>query len=113
KLSDIIHPVLNTYQTLCSEKGIEFNLLDGCDLALAYNGDSVRIRQVLLNLVGNALKFTESGSISVSIKLLAPSKMEFAVEDTGIGIPNDRLSSIFNEFEQADISTTRNYGGTG
>ncbi|CAH6782622.1 Histidine kinase [Vibrio chagasii] len=113
KMSEITNPVLNTYQTLCSEKGIEFNLTDGCDPSLAYNGDSVRIRQVLLNLVGNALKFTESGSINVSIKRLGQVKMEFAVEDTGIGIPNDRLNSIFNEFEQADISTTRNYGGTG
>lgn len=113
KMSEITNPVLNTYQTLCSEKGIEFNLIDDCDPSLAYNGDSVRIRQVLLNLVGNALKFTESGSINVSVKRIAPTKIEFAVEDTGIGIPNDRLSSIFNEFEQADLSTTRNYGGTG
>jgi len=113
KMSEIISPVLNTYQTLCSEKGLKFNLTDHCDPSLTYYGDSVRIRQVLLNLAGNAMKFTESGSIDIDIKQLSHSKMEFAVQDSGIGIPNDRLQSIFNEFEQADISTTRNYGGTG
>ncbi len=113
KMSDITNPVLNTYQTLCSEKGIEFSLLDNSDAAFSYHGDSVRIRQVILNLVGNALKFTASGSITVSINPQDHSAMEFTVEDTGIGIPTERLSSIFNEFEQADVSTTRNYGGTG
>lgn len=113
KMSEITNPVLNTYQTLCSEKGIGFSLLDDSDAAFSYDGDSVRIRQVILNLVGNALKFTESGSINVTIKPIGGSAMEFAVEDSGIGIPNSRLSSIFNEFEQADLSTTRNYGGTG
>ncbi|WP_239862716.1 ATP-binding protein [Vibrio sp. Isolate32] len=113
KMSDITNPVLNTYQTLCSEKGIGFSLLDDNNAAFSYFGDSVRIRQVILNLVGNALKFTESGSINVTIKPLGKSAIEFAVEDSGIGIPNERLSSIFNQFEQADVSTTRNYGGTG
>lgn len=113
KMSEIASPVLNTYQTLCSEKGIEFSLNDQCDANFAYNGDSVRIRQVLLNLVGNALKFTESGKINVNIKPLGQSKVQFSVEDTGIGIPQERLGSIFDEFEQADVSTTRNYGGTG
>ncbi|WP_254051682.1 ATP-binding protein [Vibrio sp. Evd11] len=113
KMSDITNPVLNTYQTLCSEKGIGFSLLDDSNAAFSYYGDSVRIRQVILNLVGNALKFTESGSINVTIKPLGKSAIEFAVEDSGIGIPNERISSIFNQFEQADVSTTRNYGGTG
>ena len=83
KMSDITKPVLNTYQTLVFRKGIEFSLLD--------NGDSVRIRQVILNLVGNALKFTESGSINVMIKPLDNSAIEFSVEDSGIGIPKERL----------------------
>ncbi|MGI9889119.1 ATP-binding protein [Vibrio chagasii] len=113
KMCDITNPVLNTYQTLCSEKGIEFSLLDKSNASSVYSGDSVRIRQVILNLVGNALKFTSSGSITVSINPLNHSAMEFTVEDTGIGIPAERLSSIFNEFEQADVSTTRHYGGTG
>ncbi|MEZ9701076.1 ATP-binding protein [Vibrio sp. 10N.261.46.E12] len=113
KMYDITNPVLNTYQTLCSEKGIEFSLLNDCDASCSYKGDSVRIRQVILNLVGNALKFTKYGSINVTIKPLGNSLIEFAVEDSGIGIPSERLNSIFNEFEQADVSTTRNYGGTG
>lgn len=83
KMSDITKPVLNTYQTLVFRKGIEFSLLD--------NGDSVRIRQVILNLVGNALKFTESGSINVIIKPRDNSAIEFSVEDSGIGIPKERL----------------------
>ncbi|MFA0233488.1 sensor histidine kinase, partial [Vibrio sp. 10N.261.45.A7] len=103
KMYDITNPVLNTYQTLCSEKGIEFSLLNDCDASCSYKGDSVRIRQVILNLVGNALKFTKYGSINVTIKPLGNSLIEFAVEDSGIGIPSERLNSIFNEFEQADV----------
>ncbi|MFH0287444.1 ATP-binding protein [Vibrio owensii] len=113
KMADIITPVEVTYQSLCSEKGILFSVDNQCSDECQYSGDSVRIRQVLLNLVGNALKFTKAGHINVSIKALEPPFVEFCVEDSGIGIPQDRMDSIFNEFEQAEVSTTRQYGGTG
>lgn len=77
-----------------------------------YRGDSTRVRQILYNLVSNALKFTEEGEVRVSV-----ARDEFglrlSVSDTGIGIPPARLASLFQKFEQADASTTRRYGGTG
>ncbi len=77
-------------------------------------GDPGRLRQILLNLLGNAAKFTERGELTVLVKMdLDPDVLQFSVSDTGIGIPADRLSTIFDSFSQADASTTRKYGGTG
>ena len=80
-------------------------------------GDVNRIRQIIMNLVGNALKFTDSGEVVVNVTVESREKsdvlLHFSVSDTGIGIPVERLNSIFNSFEQADTSTTRKYGGTG
>ena len=80
-------------------------------------GDPTRLKQVLLNLIGNALKFTAKGAVLVQVETLALTadevRLRFRVIDTGMGIPADRLEAIFQKFSQADSSTTRNYGGTG
>ena len=76
-------------------------------------GDAARIRQVLLNLVGNAIKFTEQGGVSIIIEPAAPARVRFIVRDTGIGLKAEDQARIFLEFEQADDSTTRKFGGTG
>ena len=85
-------------------------------------GDPTRLRQVLINFIGNAVKFTESGEVMLEVKLTGPSAVHtkqntmdltFSVKDTGIGIPADKIHNIFERFTQADSSTTRKYGGTG
>jgi len=85
-------------------------------------GDPTRLRQVLINFIGNAVKFTESGEVMLEVKLTGPSAVHtkqntvdltFSVRDTGIGIPADKIHNIFERFTQADSSTTRKYGGTG
>ncbi len=80
-------------------------------------GDSVRLRQILLNLVGNAIKFTPSGAVSVSVFSLGEAtgdhRLRIEVQDTGIGIPEEAIKTLFDEFTQADSSTTRQFGGTG
>ncbi len=85
-------------------------------LATALVGDPTRLRQILINLLGNAVKFTESGEVMLTVQNHQSGKsgeVEFAISDTGIGISPEKLESIFDNFTQADASTTRNYGGTG
>ncbi|MGI9280662.1 MAG: response regulator [Endozoicomonas sp.] len=99
------------------EKGLELSCYTDVDLPSIMKGDSVRLRQVLTNLVGNAVKFTEEGEVVVRLNMLKARenqvKVEFLVEDTGIGIAPDVLPNLFSAFTQADGSTTRKFGGTG
>lgn len=99
------------------EKGLQFTILIHHDVPEYVLGDPGRLRQILLNLAGNALKFTERGEIVVSAQLKSNDGQRatvlFEVSDSGIGIPEDRLKMLFQPFTQADTSTTRKYGGTG
>lgn len=99
------------------EKKLDFICAAAPDVTPFLVGDPGRLRQVLTNLVGNAVKFTDQGEIVVDVKCLAKDeqkiKLLFLVRDTGIGIPEDKQELIFNKFTQADTSTTRKFGGTG
>ena len=99
------------------EKGLEYVTMIHHDVPLRLKGDPGRLRQILINLVGNAVKFTENGEISINITLESDSTSEtsicFSVKDTGIGIPEKAIQNLFESFSQADSSTTRKYGGTG
>ncbi|HZR20749.1 MAG TPA: response regulator [Verrucomicrobiae bacterium] len=118
-----IEETLDLLATKAAEKGLELAYLfeDGTPTHLL--GDSVRLRQILSNLVSNGIKFTPAGEVVVQVKVLArPNgvqsgsgfwQLHFSVRDTGIGIPVDRLARLFKSFSQADASTTRFYGGTG
>jgi signal transduction histidine kinase/DNA-binding NarL/FixJ family response regulator len=98
-------------------KGLEVHCTVADDVPDLLLGDECRLRQVLLNLVGNALKFTERGSVALTISVdelqQDDVRLQFAVRDTGIGIPANRLEAVFAAFEQVDSSTSRRYGGTG
>lgn len=113
-----IFGVMKTLVVKCTEKNLD--LLYEVDPALPDQiiGDSLRLRQVITNLIGNAVKFTSTGSISLAIKMLKEDSednfsMQFTVKDTGIGVAKDKLDLIFETFSQADGSTTRKFGGTG
>ncbi|WP_456458302.1 ATP-binding protein [Reichenbachiella sp.] len=107
----------NTYEKKAAENGVKFNILIDHNIPSMLKGDPARLTQILNNLISNALKFTPGGEIKLLIHLLARSngrvKLEFAVEDTGIGISKDKLKLIFESFTQAHANTTRKYGGTG
>ncbi|MDP3853778.1 ATP-binding protein [Phenylobacterium sp.] len=100
------------FSAIAGKKGLSFDLAIAPTAQGVYRGDSTRVRQILYNLVSNALKFTEAGEVRVTVDR-AGDGLRLTVADTGIGIPPDRLASLFQKFEQADASTTRRYGGTG
>ena len=99
------------------KKGLELACLIESDVPVLLRGDPGRLRQLLTNLVGNAIKFTERGEVSVRVSLKNETNenvmLIIQVKDTGIGIPKDRMNRLFGSFSQVDASTTREYGGTG
>ncbi|MDH4331551.1 MAG: ATP-binding protein [Desulfobulbaceae bacterium] len=116
-LQDSLITLLEMFRESCRDKGLAFNLDVADDVPDLVIGDPLRLGQVLINLVSNGIKFTSRGEITVSIRCLdrdeASVRLRFQVRDSGIGIPPEKLSRIFDAFEQADGSITRNYGGTG
>jgi PAS domain S-box-containing protein len=117
-LRDTVHDTVGTMAVRAREQGIGLEAVVDQDLAHGFIGDPGRIRQVLFNLIGNAVKFTHVGGVTVRVsgrpgRATGTDLVQFAVEDTGIGIPEDRLDAIFEAFAQADSTTSRKYGGTG
>ena len=94
-------------------KGVELTAVVGEDVPALVRGDGVRLRQVLTNLVSNAVKFTHHGAVAVRVDVTERDTLHFEVADTGIGIPAAKLDTLFESFSQADTSTSRRYGGTG
>lgn len=112
--------VLEVFARRAQRKGIELALRVDPEVPRTVVGDPGRLRQVLVNLVGNALKFTDTGEVVLTVETAPPDgklrrglALRFAVTDTGIGIPSDRLGRLFQSFSQVDGSTTRKYAGTG
>ncbi|AMG28956.1 hybrid sensor histidine kinase/response regulator [Grimontia hollisae] len=116
-LFELCKDIEHLFRLRTKEKGLEFECGLDQNLTPLLVGDAPRLRQVMINLVGNAVKFTQSGKVSVSIRQVAEAgdniTVTFEVEDTGIGIPADKLKTVFEKFEQADGSMSRNFGGTG
>ncbi|MGG5575253.1 PAS domain S-box protein [Vibrio diazotrophicus] len=115
KLAACVDTVISTLWLSAKNKGIELNLAMADDLPQVVLGAEDRIRQVLMNLVGNGIKFTESGGVSLTVSAVEqkPDWIRFSVIDSGIGIDPSRLKSIFEPFTQADASMSRRFGGTG
>src|SRR5713226_8833569 len=116
-ITALVKEVIAGFAIRARAKGLELNSIIPSDDCLPVRGDAGRIRQILLNLAGNAIKFTTKGEVSLEIKVLSTGEngttVRCEVRDTGIGIPADRLESLFAPFMQVDTSTTRRFGGTG
>jgi len=117
-LEAMLRDTMKALAVRAHQKGLELLLHVAPNVPDRVRGDPGRIRQVLVNLVGNAIKFTEHGEIEVAVTRQADAPvghacLSFSVRDTGIGIPADKFDAIFDSFSQADTSTTRKYGGTG
>ncbi len=116
-LRDCIGHAMKTLSVRAYEKGLELACSVPPDLVDIVIGDSIRLRQVVLNLAGNAIKFTDQGEVVLRVHMedvdAQGLRLHFAISDTGIGIPHDKQKLIFEPFTQADTSTTRKYGGTG
>ena len=112
-LAEVLEDAIEIAAVRARAKGLEISSRIQPDVPTHLIGDPGRLRQILLNLLGNATKFTAHGELSVAVEKQEQGILHFTVTDTGIGIPANRLSTIFESFSQADASTTRKYGGTG
>jgi PAS domain S-box-containing protein len=116
-LVEVIEKTIETLAVRADEKHLELAIRIAPDVPCRLVGDPLRLRQVVTNLIGNAIKFTDAGEVTVLIdqdpSSESPAHLRFAVSDTGIGIGGDKLTNIFSAFTQADSSTTRKYGGSG
>ena len=116
-LKDVVYDSYNLMIQKAKEKNLQFNVNYGEEIPAVLMGDSARLNQILINLIGNAIKFTEQGNISVIVKaqgnISDRVKIEFTVKDSGIGIPKDKQEAVFERFTQASGETTRKFGGTG
>jgi signal transduction histidine kinase/CheY-like chemotaxis protein len=116
-LRDCVEATLKTLAVRADEKGLELLCEIAPEVPEIMRGDSGRLRQILINLVGNAIKFTDEGEVALKVHVESQEQRDylvhFTISDTGIGIPQDKRDAIFAPFTQADTSTTRKYGGTG
>lgn len=117
-LEQLLHDTMTLFSVSTREKKLKLLLNVASDVPHRVFGDPGRLRQVIINLVSNAIKFTESGEIEVTVQRVGNTRekhanLRFNVRDTGIGIPHDKFKTIFKSFSQADTTTTRKYGGTG
>src|SRR6266852_6187491 len=116
-ISKVVHATASLLAVRAREKHLELLADVAPEVPRGVRGDPTRLRQVLMNLIGNAIKFTEQGEVDVSASVARRdgdgAAVQFRVRDTGIGIPEEQLGTIFQEFTQADASMTRRYGGTG
>jgi signal transduction histidine kinase len=112
-----IEETLDLFAGKAAETGIDLIYEIGYNVPATIVGDSTRLKQILVNLVGNAVKFTHTGEVFISLKLSSRRnndvELTFEITDTGIGIPEDKIGRLFNAFSQVDSSTTRKYGGSG
>lgn len=116
-LRDCVEEAVDTLALQATEKGLDIAYVIDKSMETTLLGDPTRLRQVVMNLIGNAVKFTGKGGVCVRVSLVEESddrlKAQFSIRDTGIGIPADRVDTLFDSFSQVDASTTRKYGGTG
>ena len=112
-LTATLRESMRIFETTVQQKGLDLRLIVSPGVPAWVRGDPARLRQVLVNLIGNAVKFTDQGRVQVLIEPGGAEVLRFAVEDTGIGIPPAKLGDIFEAFTQADGSHTRRFGGTG
>jgi PAS domain S-box-containing protein len=115
---DLLHDVWQMFSPTAEQQGIALRFVVDPTVPERVVSDAGRLRQILVNLVGNSLKFTPEGEVSVEVKAGSedceePETLTFSVRDTGVGIPEDKLDTIFESFAQADVSTARRHGGTG
>jgi len=117
KMRSSIKSMLHLFETKIQEKNLKLVKEYDSNIPIVLVGDPIRLHQIILNLVSNAVKFTSEGKITVSVRLIDEDSenvtIEFSVADTGIGIPEEKLDSIFDNFQQASSGTSRIYGGTG
>lgn len=116
-LHQMVHDTMRMVDQKAEIKGVETFCTVDDEIKFYVEGDPTRLRQILINLLGNAIKFTNHGSVGVRVTMVEEwgkkKIIQFSVEDTGIGIPHDKKDTIFESFSQADAATTRVYGGTG